>query len=83
MAVCKSSLCCRKQELSDYSYSHLVEVDADSLNLYGPGSLDAIDKNWGEKTANAVLSITFKFINFSDIVPVFKKLHSRFPSLEV
>jgi len=71
--------------LKEYSSSscHLAELDNDTLSLYGPRSLDAMDKNWGEKSGtNSVETISFKFINFPDIVPRLKTLNDRFPAVQ-
>jgi len=71
-----------KSSTKDYSVCHLAELDHDSLNLYGSGSLDALDKNWGDKTCEAITTVTFRYIKFNEIVPYLKKLNSRFNSLE-
>ena len=43
-----------------------------------------MDKNWGEKSeTNSVETISFKFINFPDIVPRLKTLNDRFPAVQV
>jgi len=63
------------------SSSHLAELDNNSLNLYGTGSLEALDKEWGEKVVNNVHTVHFKFINFGDIVQHLCKLCVTFPSL--
>ena len=68
---------------TDYSVCHLAEVDNDSLNLFGRSALDAIDRNWGEKTSSSVSTITFKYIDFEAIVPHLAKLHSRFSNFQV
>ena len=81
--LCGNVFVFSKEESSEHTFCYLAELDGDSLDLYGPGSLDAIDKNWGEKTAASVLSIKFKFIKFPEIIPLFKKLHLRFPGLQV
>jgi hypothetical protein len=69
--------------MRDYSTCHLAELDNSILNLYGPRSLDAMDKNWGDRTTNSVETISFRFINFHDIVPRLKKICGHFPSLMV
>ena len=63
------------------STSHLAELDNNALNLYGSGSLDALDKDWGEKVISAVTTINFKYINFCEIVPHLCKLCRTFASL--
>ncbi|XP_031566917.1 leucine-rich repeat-containing protein 49-like [Actinia tenebrosa] len=63
------------------SICHLAELDGDTLYLYGPGSLDALDRNWGAQAVNSVLNMSIKFINYDTIVPYFSKISTRFPSL--
>lgn len=63
------------------SASHLAELENNSLNLYGSGSLEALDKDWGEKVISSVTTINFKYINFCDIVPHLCKLCRTFQSL--
>lgn len=65
------------------SICHLAELDNDMLYLYGPGSLDALDRNWGNQAVQAVTAISFKFIDFDLIVPQLYKIRARFPSLVV
>ncbi|EDO45771.1 predicted protein, partial [Nematostella vectensis] len=60
---------------------HLAELDGETLYLYGPGSLDALDRNWGAQAVNSVSVISFKFIEYDAIVPHFHKIGTRFPSL--
>ncbi|XP_068694422.1 leucine-rich repeat-containing protein 49-like [Montipora foliosa] len=66
---------------SPVSICHLAELDNDMLYLYGPGSLDALDRNWGNQAVQAVTGISFKFIDFDLIVPQLHKIRARFPSL--
>ncbi|KAJ7365780.1 Leucine-rich repeat-containing protein 49 [Desmophyllum pertusum] len=66
---------------SPLSICHLAELDNDTLYLYGPGSLDALDRNWGNQAVQAVSAISFKFIDFDNIVPQLYKIRARFPSL--
>ncbi|KAL9986928.1 hypothetical protein ACROYT_G001144 [Oculina patagonica] len=66
---------------SPLSICHLAELDNDTLYLYGPGSLDALDRNWGNQAVQAVQAISFKFIDFDNIVPQLYKIRARFPSL--
>lgn len=63
------------------SSSHLAEIENNSLNLYGSGSLEALEKEWNEKTLSTINTINFKYINFQDIVPLVDKLFNNFPSL--
>ncbi|XP_048583494.1 leucine-rich repeat-containing protein 49 isoform X2 [Nematostella vectensis] len=68
-------------ETSPLSICHLAELDGETLYLYGPGSLDALDRNWGAQAVNSVSVISFKFIEYDAIVPHFHKIGTRFPSL--
>ncbi|XP_070543525.1 leucine-rich repeat-containing protein 49-like isoform X2 [Ptychodera flava] len=60
---------------------HLAELEGDTLHLYGPGSLEALDKNWGIQAASAVSAVSFKFINFNEIAKHLHKIRSRFPNV--
>ncbi|EDO26751.1 predicted protein, partial [Nematostella vectensis] len=71
----------RSPETSPLSICHLAELDGETLYLYGPGSLDALDRNWGAQAVNSVSVISFKFIEYDAIVPHFHKIGTRFPSL--
>lgn len=62
---------------------HLSEIEGETLNLYGSGSLDAFDKNWGIQAAGAVTTVCFQFIDFDDIVKVLSKIRVRFPNVNV
>lgn len=66
---------------TDYSVCHLAELDDNQLNFYGPGALEAIDRNWGEKAASSVSLVSFAFINFDNIVPYLGKVRTRFPNV--
>jgi len=81
-SVGRPSPCSIGADGTDYSVCHLAEVDNDSLNLFGRSALDAIDRNWGEKTSSSVSTITFKYIDFEAIVPHLAKLHSRFSNFQ-
>ncbi|XP_077989183.1 leucine-rich repeat-containing protein 49-like [Glandiceps talaboti] len=60
---------------------HLAELEGDTLHLYGPGSLEALDKNWGIQAASAVTAVSFKFIDFNQIAKHLHKIRSRFPNV--
>ena len=62
---------------------HLAELEGDTLHLYGSGSLDALDRNWGIQAAGAVTVISFKFIDFDEITKYLHKIRARFPSVQV
>ncbi|XP_049633802.1 leucine-rich repeat-containing protein 49 [Suncus etruscus] len=60
--------------------THLVEVDGDTLSLYGSGALECLDRNWSVQTAGMVTTISFTFIEFDEIVQVLPKLKIKFPN---
>nr|XP_056721829.1 leucine-rich repeat-containing protein 49 [Euleptes europaea] len=59
---------------------HLVEVEGDTLYLYGSGALESLDRNWSVQTAGNVATIAFIFIDFDELVPVLPKLRIKFPN---
>uniref|UniRef100_A0ACB8E5K7 Leucine-rich repeat-containing protein 49 n=1 Tax=Sphaerodactylus townsendi TaxID=933632 RepID=A0ACB8E5K7_9SAUR len=61
--------------------SHLVEVEGDTLYLYGSTALESLDRNWSVQTAGNVATIAFVFIDFEEIVPALPKLRIKFPNL--
>lgn len=63
--------------------THLVEVEGDTLFLYGSGALESLDRNWSVQTAGSVITIFFIFIDFDEIVPVLPKLKIKFPNCVV
>eukprot|EP00111_Clytia_hemisphaerica_P004223 TCONS_00012064-protein len=69
-------------EMKEYNSCHLAELDNNVLNLYGPRSLDALDKNWGEKNNSSIEAISFKFIQFRDIIPKLKIVKDKFLGLQ-
>ena len=73
----------RSKDAAGVNICHLAELDSETLYLYGPGSLDALDRNWGSQAVSSVCTISFKFIDFDNIVPHFHKISVRFPSLAV
>lgn len=60
--------------------SHLVEVEGDTLSLYGSGALESLDRNWSMQTAGMVTTVAFTFIEFDEIVQVLPKLKMKFPN---
>ncbi|XP_053127968.1 leucine-rich repeat-containing protein 49 [Hemicordylus capensis] len=60
--------------------SHLVEIEGDTLFLYGSGALESLDRNWSVQTAGSIVTISFIFIEFDEIVPVLPKLKIKFPN---
>ncbi|XP_062327602.1 leucine-rich repeat-containing protein 49 isoform X4 [Osmerus eperlanus] len=63
------------------SDSHLAELDGDTLRLFGPGALEALERGWGVQTAGAVTVITFRYIHFDAIVPTLPRIRVKFPNL--
>nr|KAF6392775.1 leucine rich repeat containing 49 [Pipistrellus kuhlii] len=60
--------------------THLVDVDGDTLSLYGSGALESLDRNWSIQTAGMVTTVSFTFIEFDEIVQVLPKLKMKFPN---
>uniref|UniRef100_A0A8C5T7W9 Leucine rich repeat containing 49 n=1 Tax=Malurus cyaneus samueli TaxID=2593467 RepID=A0A8C5T7W9_9PASS len=60
--------------------SHLVEVEGDTLGLYGAGALECLDRNWSVQTAGIIVTVSFMFIEFDEIVQVLAKLKTKFPN---
>ncbi|CAH6871440.1 Lrrc49 [Phodopus roborovskii] len=60
--------------------THLVEIDGDTLSLYGSGALECLDRNWSIQTASMVTTVSFTFIEFDEIVQVLPKLKMKFPN---
>lgn len=63
--------------------SHLVEVEGDTLCLYGAGALECLDRNWSAQTAGIIAAVSFTFIEFDEIVQVLTKLKIKFPNCVV
>ncbi|XP_049574992.1 leucine-rich repeat-containing protein 49 isoform X2 [Syngnathus scovelli] len=63
------------------SDSHLAELDGDTLRLFGPGALEALERGWGVQTAGAVTVIAFRYIHFDAIVPTLPRIRVKFPNL--
>ncbi|XP_033634664.1 leucine-rich repeat-containing protein 49-like isoform X1 [Asterias rubens] len=60
---------------------HLAELEGDTLNLYGAGSMEALDKNWGVQAAGSVTTVSFKFIDFEEVAKHLHKIRIRFPNV--
>ncbi|ELR44888.1 Leucine-rich repeat-containing protein 49 [Bos mutus] len=73
-----SGLTSALQDLS-VTDTHLVEVDGDTLSLYGSGALECLDRNWSVQTG-MVTTVSFTFIEFDEIVQVLPKLKIKFPN---
>lgn len=63
--------------------SHLVEVEGDTLGLYGAGALECLDRSWSVQTAGIIATVSFMFIEFDEIVQVLAKLKTKFPNCVV
>ncbi|XP_045156719.2 leucine-rich repeat-containing protein 49-like isoform X2 [Mercenaria mercenaria] len=62
--------------------NNLADLEGDTLTLYGPPSLEALDRNWGMQAAGAVTVIIFKFIDFEEISKHLQKIRTRFPATQ-
>nr|XP_022330180.1 leucine-rich repeat-containing protein 49-like isoform X3 [Crassostrea virginica] len=62
--------------------NNLADLEGDSLTMYGPQSLEALDRNWGVQAAGAVTHVLFKFIDFVDIAKHLHKIRTRFPGVQ-
>ncbi|XP_030832513.1 leucine-rich repeat-containing protein 49 isoform X3 [Strongylocentrotus purpuratus] len=60
---------------------HLAELDGDTLHLYGSGSLDALDKNWGVQAAGSISTVSIKFVDFNKVARHLQKIRLRFPNV--
>ncbi|XP_013403686.1 leucine-rich repeat-containing protein 49 isoform X2 [Lingula anatina] len=61
---------------------HLAELEGDTLSLYGVGSLEALDRNWGIQAAGNITTIAFQFMDFTELVKHLGKIRARFPSVQ-
>ncbi|XP_062612472.1 leucine-rich repeat-containing protein 49-like isoform X3 [Saccostrea cucullata] len=62
--------------------NNLADLEGDSLTMYGPQSLEALDKNWGVQAAGTVTHVVFKFIDFVEIAKHLHKIRTRFPGVQ-
>ncbi|KAL8570755.1 hypothetical protein ACOMHN_006905 [Nucella lapillus] len=60
----------------------VAELEDDTLNIYGPLALEALDRTWGVQVAAAVTTIVFKFVDFDHICRHLHKVRSRFPNTQ-
>ncbi|XP_078540734.1 leucine-rich repeat-containing protein 49 isoform X1 [Lissotriton helveticus] len=60
--------------------SHLVELEGDTLHLYGSGALESLERTWSVQTTGTVTTIAFTFIDFDEIAQVLPKLKMKFPN---
>ncbi|XP_043934404.1 leucine-rich repeat-containing protein 49 [Protopterus annectens] len=63
------------------SEAYLAELDGNTFHLYGPGALDSLERSWNLQTAGIITTVSFKFMDFEDIVPILNKLKIKFPSI--
>ncbi|XP_068128634.1 leucine-rich repeat-containing protein 49 [Hyperolius riggenbachi] len=61
--------------------SHLVELEGDTLCLYGCGSLESLDRTWSVQTSGSVNTVSFTFVDFEDIVQVLPKIRLKLPNV--
>uniref|UniRef100_H2YWU8 Leucine-rich repeat-containing protein 49 n=1 Tax=Ciona savignyi TaxID=51511 RepID=H2YWU8_CIOSA len=66
----------------DMSETYLAEIDGENLQLFGPGALDSLDKNWGTQASNTVTTITVQFINFDDLCNYLVKIRNKFANAQ-
>lgn len=74
---------CRNQGQYASDLNNLADLEGDSLTMYGPQSLEALDRNWGVQAAGAVTHVLFKFIDFDEIAKHLHKIRTRFPGVQV
>ncbi|XP_069480858.1 leucine-rich repeat-containing protein 49 [Ambystoma mexicanum] len=60
--------------------SHLVELEGDTLHLYGSGALESLDRTWNVQTAGSVTTVSFTFMDFDEIAHMLPKLKMKFPN---
>lgn len=65
------------------SESHVAELDGETVRLFGPGALEALERGWGVQTASTVATIAFRYIQFDSIVPTLPRIRLKFPNLTV
>jgi len=65
----------------DISDSYLAEIDGECLQLFGSGSLDSIDKTWGNQVCGTVTTVTVQYINFDELSAYFTKLRAKFQNI--
>ncbi|XP_076851190.1 leucine-rich repeat-containing protein 49 [Brachyhypopomus gauderio] len=63
------------------SESHVAELDGETVRLFGPGALEALERGWGVQTAGAVTTIAFRYILFDSIAPTLPRVRLKFPNL--
>ncbi|KAM9312608.1 leucine-rich repeat-containing protein 49 [Gastrophryne carolinensis] len=61
--------------------SHLVELEGETLCLYGLGALESLDRTWSVQTSGSLNTISFTFIDFDDIVQVLPKIRLKLPNI--
>ncbi|XP_030044477.1 LOW QUALITY PROTEIN: leucine-rich repeat-containing protein 49 [Microcaecilia unicolor] len=60
--------------------SHFVELEGDTLYLYGSGALESLERSWSLQSSGTVTTLFFTFIDFDEIVQVLPKVKMKFPN---
>ena len=76
-------MCYSQQGRFGSELNNLADLEGDTITLYGPKSLEALDRNWGMQAIGAVTQIIFKFIDFEEIIKHLHKIRTRFPGVQV
>jgi len=61
---------------------YLVEISGRHLNVFGQGALRYVDRQWPAARAADVTSVSFSFVSFEGLAPLFGRLRARFPNVE-
>ena len=61
---------------------YLIEIDGDTLSVYGSPSLQFIDRSWNKQKAEKTTTVQFHFVSFDDLVPRMQKFRENFPNVE-
>ena len=61
---------------------YLIEIDGDTLSVYGSPSLQFIDRSWNKQKAEKTTTVQFHFVSFDDLVPRMAKFRENFPNIE-
>uniref|UniRef100_A0A8C4Q8Y1 Uncharacterized protein n=1 Tax=Eptatretus burgeri TaxID=7764 RepID=A0A8C4Q8Y1_EPTBU len=61
------------------SKRHLAEIEGNTMRLYGTGALEVLERNLSMHSS--ISAISFHYIHFDDIMPVFSKITKKLPSV--
>ncbi|XP_029431137.1 leucine-rich repeat-containing protein 49 isoform X2 [Rhinatrema bivittatum] len=61
--------------------SHFVELEGDTLSLYGSGALESLERSWSLQSSGTITTLFFTFIDFDEIVQVLPKIKIKFPNV--